>query len=101
MAKIEFAWELGAGTGHVATLLPIAAAMKTRGHDARFLLRDLSAGADLDGAAQIPRESAHIWSWPPTCEAPLSLGEILLNFERGAALATIIARIEAALQRSR
>ena len=80
MAKIEFAWELGAGTGHVATLLPIAAAMKTRGHDARFLLRDLSAGADLDGAAEIPRESAPIWSGPPTCEAPLSLGEILLNF---------------------
>jgi len=80
VAKIEFAWELGAGTGHVATLLPIAAAMKTRGHDARFLLRDLSAGADLDGAAEIPRESAPIWSGPPTCEAPLSLGEILLNF---------------------
>jgi UDP:flavonoid glycosyltransferase YjiC (YdhE family) len=80
MAKIEFAWELGAGTGHVATLLPIAAAMKARGHDARFLLRDLSAGADLDGAAEIPREAAPIWSGPPSCEAPLSLGEILLNF---------------------
>ena len=38
MAKIEFAWELG--TGHVTTLLPIAAAMKARGHDARFFLRD-------------------------------------------------------------
>jgi len=80
MAKIEFAWELGAGTGHVATLLPIAAAMKARGHDARFLLREPSAGADLDGAAEIPREGAPIWSGPPTCEAPLSLGEILLNF---------------------
>ena len=80
MAKIEFAWELGAGTGHVTTLLPIAAAMKARGHDARFLLRDLSAGADLDGAAEIPREGAPIWSGPPTCEAPLNLGEILLNF---------------------
>ena len=73
MAKIEFAWELGAGTGHVATLLPIAAAVKARGHDARFLLRDVSAGADLDGAAEIPREGAPIWSGPPTCEAPLSL----------------------------
>src|ERR1700704_2865494 len=80
MAKIEFAWELGAGTGHVTTLLPIAAAMKAREHDARFFLRDLSAGADLEGAAEIPREGAPIWSGPPTCEAPLSLGEILLNF---------------------
>jgi UDP:flavonoid glycosyltransferase YjiC (YdhE family) len=80
VAKIEFAWELGAGTGHVATLLPVAAAMKASGHEVRFLLRDLSAGADLDGAAEIPREGAPIWSGPPTCEAPLNLGEILLNF---------------------
>jgi hypothetical protein len=80
MAKIEFAWELGAGTGHVATLLPIAAAMKARGHEVRFFLRDLSAGADLDGAAEIPREGAPIWSGPPTIQNPLNLGEILLNF---------------------
>jgi len=80
MARIEFAWELGAGTGHVTTLLPIAIAMKARGHEVRFFLRDLSAGADLEGAAEIPREGAPIWSGPPTCEAPLNLGEILLNF---------------------
>jgi len=43
MAKIEFAWELGAGTGHVTTLLPVAAAMQMRGHDVPFFLRDLSA----------------------------------------------------------
>src|SRR5258708_8243901 len=80
MARIEFAWELGAGTGHVTTVLPVAAAMKARGHDARFLLRDLPAGSDLDGAGEIPREGAPIWSGPPTCEAPLSLGEIVVNF---------------------
>jgi len=80
MAKIEFAWELGAGTGHVTTLLPIAAAMKARGHDARFFLRDLSAGADLDGAAEIPREGAPIWSGKAVSANPLNLGEILLNF---------------------
>src|SRR5258706_7669997 len=80
MARIEFAWELGAGTGHVTTLLPIAIAMKARGHEVRFFLRDLSAGADLEGAAEIPREGAPFWAGPPTCEAPLNLGEILLNF---------------------
>jgi len=80
MAKIEFAWELGAGTGHVTTLLPIAAAMKARGHEVRFFLRDLSAGADLEGAKDIPREGAPIWTGPPTVEAPLNFGEILLNF---------------------
>jgi UDP:flavonoid glycosyltransferase YjiC (YdhE family) len=80
MAKIEFAWELGAGTGHVTTLLPVAAALKARGHEVRFFLRDLSAGADLDGAKDIPREGAPVWSGPATCAAPLNLGEILLNF---------------------
>src|SRR5712691_8704605 len=80
MAKIEFAWELGAGTGHVTTLLPIAAAMKARGHEVRFFLRELAAGADLHGAAEIPREGAPIWSGPPTIQNPLNLGEILLNF---------------------
>src|SRR5262249_3934938 len=80
MAKIEFAWELGAGTGHVTTLLPLAAAMKARGHEARFFLRDISAGADLEGAKAIPREGAPVWVGPPTVAAPLNLGEILLNF---------------------
>lgn len=80
MAKIEFAWELGAGTGHVTTLLPVAAAMAARGHEVRFFLRDLSAGADLEGAKDIPREGAPIWTGPATVEAPLNFGEILLNF---------------------
>jgi UDP:flavonoid glycosyltransferase YjiC (YdhE family) len=80
MAKIEFAWELGAGTGHVTTLLPVAAALKARGHEVRFFLRDLSSGADLEGAKDIPREGAPVWTGPPTVAAPLNLGEILLNF---------------------
>jgi len=80
MAKIEFAWELGAGTGHVTTLLPVARAMKARGHDVRFFLRDLSSGADLEGAKDIPREGAPVWTGPATVEPPLNLGEILLNF---------------------
>ena len=80
MAKIEFAWELGAGTGHVTTLLPLARAMAARGHEVRFLLRDISAGADLEGAQAIPREGAPVWVGPPTVAAPLNLGEILLNF---------------------
>src|SRR5579864_6224133 len=80
MAKIEFAWELGAGTGHVTTLLPIAAAMKARGHAVRFLLRELAAGADLEGAVEIPREGAPIWGGPQVNANPLNFGEILLNF---------------------
>src|SRR6266705_3045179 len=80
MAKIEFAWELGAHTGHVTTMLPLAVALKARGHDVRFLLRELHAAADVEGAAEIPREGAPIWSGQAVTANPLNLGEILLNF---------------------
>jgi UDP:flavonoid glycosyltransferase YjiC (YdhE family) len=80
MAKIDFAWELGAGTGHVTTLFPVATAMQARGHKVRFLQRELAAGADLRGAAHIVREGAPIWNGPALKPNPLNFGEILLNF---------------------
>jgi UDP:flavonoid glycosyltransferase YjiC (YdhE family) len=80
VAKVDFAWELGAGTGHVATLQPIATAMKARGHEVRFLQRDASAGADLADAAAIPREAAPVWVGPVRYPNPLNFGEILHNF---------------------
>ena len=54
--------------------------MKARGHDIRFLLRDPDAGADLEGAADIPREGAPVWKGPTLNLNPLNFGEILLNF---------------------
>jgi UDP:flavonoid glycosyltransferase YjiC (YdhE family) len=80
MARIVFAWELGGGTGHVTTLLPIAHAMRARGHAVSFLLRDPKAGADLAGAAEIPRAAAPVWVGPLTYANPLNFGQILQNF---------------------
>lgn len=80
MARIEFAWELGAGTGHVTTLLPIARRMQQAGHAPRFLLRDVRAGADLAEAQGIPREGAPVWVGPVSYPAPANFGEILHNF---------------------
>jgi UDP:flavonoid glycosyltransferase YjiC (YdhE family) len=54
--------------------------LKARGHAVRFLQRDTSAGADLEGAAAIPREGAPIWAGPLQLENPLNFGEILCNF---------------------
>jgi UDP:flavonoid glycosyltransferase YjiC (YdhE family) len=92
MAKVDFAWELGAGTGHVATLQPIAIAMKARGHEVRFLQRDVAAGADLADAAAIPREGAPIWVGPVLYRNPLNFGEILHNFgyQDAASLAPLV-----------
>lgn len=78
--RFDFAWELGAGTGHVATLHPIALALKARGHAVRFLQRKVDAGADLEGAAGIPREPAPVWAGPMPYPDPLNFGEILHNF---------------------
>lgn len=83
MAHIDFAWELGGHTGHVTTLMPIARALQARGHDVRFLLKDPQAGADLEGAASIPREGAPIWVGPVLHPNPLNFGEILINFGYG------------------
>ena len=80
MAGIVFAWELGGHTGHVTTLLPIARALQARGHAVRFLLRELNSGADLAGAAQIPRAAAPVWVGPPRHANPLNFGQILQNF---------------------
>ncbi|MGD9953589.1 MAG: glycosyltransferase [Burkholderiales bacterium] len=80
MAEIVFAWELGGHTGHVTTLLPIARALRGRGHAVRFLLRELRAGADLAGAGDIPRAAAPIWVGPASFPNPLNFGQILHNF---------------------
>jgi hypothetical protein len=94
---------LGTGRGHRARRNPAA----DRGSDENARARRaFPSPGPFRGrrprrrGANSARERAHLVR-AATCEAPLSLGEILLNFERGAALATIIARIEAALQRSR
>lgn len=77
--RVDFAWELGGGTGHVAMLLPIARAMRERGHEARLLLRETAAAAEL-GAAGIECERAPFWSGPVHEPEPLNFAEILQNF---------------------
>jgi UDP:flavonoid glycosyltransferase YjiC (YdhE family) len=95
MAKVEFAWELGAGTGHVTTLLPIAAAMKARGHEVRF-------GAGLGIAPEVPNADyasalGALAEKAQYAEKAREFAGRYARHEKGAALATMIARIEAAL----
>src|ERR1700752_5145812 len=48
--RVLLAWELGGNWGHLATLLPIATALRARGHEAVFAVRSLDAdlGALVD-----------------------------------------------------
>lgn len=80
MARIELAWELGAGTGHFAPLLRIGMELQARGHTLRLNLREPDVGLDLPDASAIPREGAPIWVGPNPYPNPVNFGQLLLNF---------------------
>jgi UDP:flavonoid glycosyltransferase YjiC (YdhE family) len=80
LARVELAWELGAHTGHISTLLPIGLSLKGRGHDVRFFMQQERAAMDLEGAAEIPRLGAPHWVGPKVYDNPLSVAEIFANF---------------------
>lgn len=44
MSCILFAWELGSNFGHVSRMLPVAEALRARGHRIEFALRELERG---------------------------------------------------------
>lgn len=44
MSCILFAWELGSNFGHVSRMLPVAEALRARGHRIEFALRELDRG---------------------------------------------------------
>ena len=48
--RVLLAWELGANWGHLATLLPIARALRAKGHEPIFAVRSLDA--DLGALAE-------------------------------------------------
>jgi UDP:flavonoid glycosyltransferase YjiC (YdhE family) len=43
MATIAMCWELGAGLGHIANLLPLAIELRRRGHRIEFIVSEVSA----------------------------------------------------------
>lgn len=58
MATILLAWELGAGFGHLANMLPLAYALRARGDNLHFASRDL---------ARLPRDiraDSKLWQAP-------------------------------------
>lgn len=47
MARILFAWELGANFGHLGRQIPVAVALRRRGHQVCFAVRDIAVAAQL------------------------------------------------------
>ena len=80
MSKVLYAWEFGANLGHVGAFLPLARALRQRGHDVRCALSQIGPAARLlaqDGYAWM---QAPIAQEMPRAGPPLSYSDILLRF---------------------
>lgn len=79
MSNFIFTWELGNNSGHIAELLPIAKALKKRGHTVNLLFREIHE-IDLSNLNDIPVFQAPVWlpNLSGLPENPISFPEVLL-----------------------
>lgn len=80
MAKIAYAWEFGAGLGHIGAFLPMARALRQRGHRVDWIVAHVGATARL-----LANEDFSWLQAPATPELlregpPLTYADILLRF---------------------
>ena len=80
MSRILFTWELGAGLGHLANIVPVANRLMEMGHEVHLALRDLSRIHSM-----LPHGRAHLWQAPNKSTRmsvelpPRTFGDILYN----------------------
>lgn len=79
MANIFFGWELGANLGHVGKFLPLARALRARGHRIDWSVASAAVGEALD-AADFAWRLAPLGTERPRAGPPLSYADILLRF---------------------
>ncbi len=61
MARYLLAWELGGDYGHLARLLPLALALRKRGHEVVFVVRDLMGAETLIQPHGFKTYQAPLW----------------------------------------
>jgi UDP:flavonoid glycosyltransferase YjiC (YdhE family) len=78
MGRIVLAWELGANFAHLSRLLPLALALRGRGHRIEFVVRDLSRGQALLAPHGFTLLQAPVWlgKTPPLATVPTYAGVI-------------------------
>jgi UDP:flavonoid glycosyltransferase YjiC (YdhE family) len=80
MSKLLYAWEFGANFGHIGAFLPLARALRQRGHQVRW------AVSQTGPAARLLAQEDFTWMQAPICQEmprtgpPLSYCDILLRF---------------------
>jgi UDP:flavonoid glycosyltransferase YjiC (YdhE family) len=80
MANFLFAWELGDGLGHVGRILPIAQALRSKGHQIFFAAKDVTRVTQFDGSESLTLMQAPIWMHRLYgVPSPMSYAEIMLR----------------------
>ncbi len=91
MSRILCAWELGGGAGHLNNLKVIGGALRSRGHEVGFALKDLAPASRHFDLSDTTLMQAPVWSrrsrLPPSLSYPELLNRIgYLNADHLAAL---------------
>ena len=61
MSHIVYAWELGAGYGHLAAFLPLAKALRAAGHEVTCVIKELTHAETLLGQEGFAFLQAPLW----------------------------------------
>lgn len=80
VATVLMTWELGSGYGHIARLLPVALALKERGHDPVLALREVVRADTAAAEHGLPVIQAPVY--PDTIKGlppPASFAEVLFH----------------------
>ena len=82
MARILFAWELGANLGHLAQLVPLAIRLRTRGHRPIFVVSDVACAESMLGPHALEYLQAPLCRPRPGhfADKPCSYAEILHHY---------------------
>lgn len=81
MARILFCWELGGDYGHLSRLMPIALALRERGHEPVFAVRDLLGAEALLHRHRLRWFQAPLWIGQVTGLPPaIGYAELLMRF---------------------
>jgi hypothetical protein len=93
MSRIALAWELGANFAHLGRLLPLAEALRARGHRIELIIRELQRGQAVLGSHDFTMLQAPVWlgRLPPLAPTPSYAGVIRRCGYHGApALAALV-----------
>ena len=81
MSRILFCWELGGGYGHIGNFLNLGRALRDRGHQVLFALKDLSRAENMLGCHGFDLLQAPLWLPQPVgVPPPGNYSEMLFSF---------------------